>query len=151
MNAVIAASLITAIGAVVLVVPTYWFTKARERDAELRKEKLEHYKNFTAAISGIIDGEGTEDGQRAFSLACNNLNLVASQNVLIALQKFQNEIRVSNRQKSRETHDELLSNLFYQIRLDLNVKPKDTKTAFRVGIWAAGAHPERNSREADIL
>lgn len=62
---------------------TYWFTKKREREAELRKEKLE--QEFVASLSGIVSGEGTPDGQRAFACACNKLNLVALQRVVKAL------------------------------------------------------------------
>src|SRR5471032_23725 len=68
---------------------TYATTKRREREAEIRKEKLEHYKDFVAAMSGIISGEATDDGQRAFSRACNRLNLVAPHSVIVALQSFQ--------------------------------------------------------------
>lgn len=40
-------AIITASGAIVLAGAGYWFTKQRERDAELRKERLAHYKDFT--------------------------------------------------------------------------------------------------------
>lgn len=96
MAAEIVTALIATSGAVVLAGATYWFTKKREREAELRKEKLEHYKEFVASVSGIITHESTQDGQRAFSRACNKLNLIAPQSVIEALQKFQHEIRVTN-------------------------------------------------------
>jgi len=79
MSAEITTALIAASGAVVLAGASYWFTKKREREAELRKEKLEHYKDFVASLSGIVSGESTPEGQRAFSRACNKLNLVAPQ------------------------------------------------------------------------
>lgn len=41
-------AIVTASGAVAVAVAvagaSYWFTKKRERDAELRKEKLEHLR-----------------------------------------------------------------------------------------------------------
>lgn len=46
MPAEIIAPLIAASGEIVLAGATYWFTKKREREAELRKEKLEHYKTL---------------------------------------------------------------------------------------------------------
>jgi hypothetical protein len=138
MAAEIVTALIAASGAVVLAGATYWFTKKRERDAELRKEKLEHYKDFVASLSGIISGEATPEGQRAFSKACNRLNLIAPQAVIKALQEFQQEIKVSNPSKSNERHDRLMSKLFYEMRKDLQVTPKDKDTTLVFGLWAAG-------------
>ena len=139
MSADIATALIAASGAVILAGATYWLTKQRERDAELRKEKLEHYKEFAVSLSGVIAGEATPDGQRAFALACNKLNLVAPQAVIEALQAFQQESKVSNPSPSRERHDKLMSALFYEMRKDLGISPKDNTETFQVGLWASGA------------
>lgn len=138
MPADVIAALIAASGAIALAGATYWFTKKRERDAELRKEKLEHYKDFVASLSGIISGESTPEAQRAFSRACNKLNLVAPQSVLEALQAFQQEIKQTNSGRSDDRHDRLMSELFYEIRKDLAVSPRDSKSSFRVGLWASG-------------
>ena len=100
-----ATELLTAImasGAVVVAGTSYWFTKKREREAGLRKEKLAHYKDFVACLSGIISDEFTSGDQRAFALSCNKLNLVAPQSVIVALQKFQEEIKISNDTKSQK-------------------------------------------------
>jgi hypothetical protein len=134
----IATALIASSGALLLAGSTYWFTKKREREAELRKEKLDHYKTFVASLSGIMTDEGTPDGQRAFARASNNLNLIAPQSVIEALQKFQHEIRVSNKCRDRGRHDDLLSTLFYEIRKDLQVSPRDEEKSFQIGLWAAG-------------
>lgn len=142
MPAEIATAAIAASGAVILAGATYWFTKQRERDVELRKEKLEHYKDFVSSLSGIIAGEATADGRRAFSRACNRLNLVAPQALLAALQAFQQAIKVTNATKSMERHDELMSALFLAIRKDLGVTPGDDPTSFRIGLWAAGVPPK---------
>ena len=138
MPAEILTALITASGAVVLAGASYWFTKKREHEAELRKEKLEHYKDFVASLSGIISNEGTAEGQKAFARACNKLNLVAPQSVIRSLQVFQQEIKTSNTNKSNERHDQLMSQLFYEIRKDLGVRPKDNQLEFQVGLWASG-------------
>ena len=138
MTAEIFTAVIASSGAILLASVSYWFTKQRERDAELRREKLEHYKDFTASLSGIISGEGTADSQRAFARACNKLNLIAPQAVLRALQEFQQEIKIRNAEKSNERHDELMSRLFYAIRKDLGISPKDLESNFKVGLWASG-------------
>jgi hypothetical protein len=138
MSADIATALIATSGAIILAGATYWLTKQREREAELRREKLDHYKEFAVSLSGIISGEDTPDGQRSFALACNKLNLVAPQCVLKALQDFQQESKRSNSSPNRERHDKLMSALFYEMRKDLGISPKDDLATFQVGLWASG-------------
>ena len=142
MAAEIVTACIAASGAIVLAGATYWFTKQREREAELRKEKLEHYKDFVSSLSGIVAGESTAEGQRAFARACNKLNLIAPQPVVRALQAFQQEIKVSNSRRSNDRHDELMSALFFAMRRDLGVTPKDEDSTFTFGLWASGAPPK---------
>jgi len=138
MDSGIATALVTASGAIALAGASYWFTKKREREAELRKEKLEHYKDFVASLSGILIAESTPEGQKVFARACNKLNLVAPQPVLEALQQFQQEIKTSNPNRSSVRHDELMSKLFLAIRKDLRVTPDDDPNTFKVGLWASG-------------
>jgi hypothetical protein len=145
MTAEIATALIAASGALVLAGSTYWFTKRSERDAQLRKEKLEHYKEFAVSLSGIISGEGTPEAQRAFALACNKLNLIAPQTVIEALQHFQNESKATNPSPSKERHDKLMSTLFYEMRKDLGISPSDNAATFQVGLWASGSPRVGNS------
>jgi hypothetical protein len=143
----IATTLIAALGGILIACVTagitYWLAKTREREAELRKEKLEHYKDFVASLSGIISGEYTLEGKRAFSRACNKLNLVAPQSVVKALQDFQQESKISNTERSNEKHDQLMSRLFYEMRKDLQITPKDEDTTFVFGLWAAGVPPTK--------
>jgi len=144
MTAEITTTLIAASGAVVLAGASYWFTKKREREAELRKEKLEHYKDFVASLSGIISGESTPEGQRTFARACNKLNLIAPQVVIKALQDFQQEIKVTNTARSNNQHDILMSKMFYEMRKDLQITPEDKDISFVFGMWSAGTPPEKS-------
>lgn len=137
----IANAVIVSSGAIVLAVVTYWFTKKRERDAELRKERLEHYKEFVASLSGIIAGESTKEGQQRFSLACNKLNLVAPQVVIAALQDYQNGIKQSGTCKTLQQHDELLSKLMYEMRKDLRIAPADDINKILFRLWSSGVTP----------
>ncbi len=141
MTADIVTALITASGTILLAGASYWFTKKSERDAELRKEKLEHYKDFVASLNGIISEEGTPEGQRSFARACNKLNLIAPQAVVKALQDFQQGIKVGNAKQSNENHDKLMSTLFYEMRKDLRVIPMDKDTTFLFKLWSAGVPP----------
>jgi hypothetical protein len=139
----IGTTLIAAFGGVAIACVTYSLTKMREREAELRKEKLEHYKDFVASLSGIVSGEYTPEDQRAFARACNKLNLVAPQSVVRALQDFQREIKISNAERSQERHDQLMSRLFYEMRKDLRITPKDEDVTFVLQLWASGVPPEK--------
>ena len=141
MSAEVITALITACGGILLAGATYWFTKQKEREADWRKEKLEHYKEFVASLNGVISEEGTPEGQRLFAAACNKLNLVAPQSVIEALREFQQEIKITNPDKSRDRHDELMSRLFYQIRKDLKISPEDDQDTFQVGLRASGVKP----------
>lgn len=142
MAAEVTTALIAASGAIVLAGATYWFTKQREREAELRKEKLEHYKDFVASLSGIVAGESTEEAQRQFARACNRLNLIAPQEVIRALQAFQQAIKVTNTHSTQAEHDRLMSKLFFEMRKDLRISPKDRDDSFLFGIWASEAPPK---------
>src|SRR5947208_870502 len=88
-------------------------------------------------LRGIISGEGTPDGQRAYSRACNKLNLIEPQKVLEALQEFQKATREKNN-ASMSVHDRRMSALFFEIRKDLGVSPNDSEATFKVGLWASG-------------
>lgn len=137
----ITSSIIASSGALALAVVTYWFTKKREREAELRKERLEHYKEFVASLSGIIEGESTKEGQQRFSLACNKLNLVAPQEVIGALQDYQNGTKQSGTCKTLQQHDELLSRLMYEMRKDLRIAPVDDTNKILFRLWSSGVTP----------
>jgi len=142
MDATIVTALITSSGAILLAGASYWFTKKREREAELRKEKLEHYKEFVSSFAGAFLGSGTQEGRRAFSRASTNLNLIASQSVLKALNNLQRELSVNNKNHSVERHNQLLSQLFYEMRKDLRISPKDKKEFLEIGLWSAGSPPD---------
>lgn len=137
MNTDIALAIIPAVAAVILAAISYWFTKKGERVSELRKEKLENYKDFVACINGVLEEVTTLENRASFSKACNKLNLIAPQSVIEAMNDFRQEIAISNTTRCKNRHDKLLSTLFYEIRRDLGVSPKDDDSTFMVKLWAA--------------
>jgi hypothetical protein len=134
----LATSLISVAGAFLVAVAGYVLTKRAEREAEWRKEKLAYYKEFVSSLSGTIANESTPEGQIRFSRACNDILLFAPYRVIAALDRFWDEIRISNPSKSLERHDKLLSELFYEIRRDIGVRPKDDPASFRVNLRSSG-------------
>ncbi|EPE4144133.1 hypothetical protein [Yersinia intermedia] len=133
----IVTTVIASSTALVVAVVGYWFTKKREREAELRKERLAHYKELVSSLSDILEGDNNLQGQKRFAVACNNLNLVAPASVIKALQAFQDETKSSNPSRTFERHDELLSLLLVEMRRDLNISPDgESRLTFR--LWAPG-------------
>lgn len=122
--------------ALAVAVVGYWFTKKREREAELRKERF-HYKELVSSLSDILEGDNNLQGQKRFAVACNNLNLVAPASVIKALQAFQDETKSSYPVRTLERHDELLSLLLIEMRRDLNISPNG-ESALMFRLWAPG-------------
>jgi hypothetical protein len=133
----IVTAVIASSTALAVAVVGYWFTKKREREAELRKERLEHYKELVSSLSDILEGDDNFQGQKRFAVACNNLNLIAPASVIKALQVFQDETKSSNPNRSFERHDELLSLLLIKMRQDLNVS-SDGESMLTFRLWAPG-------------
>ncbi len=112
---------------------TYAFNKKREREAEWRKAKLEHYREYMAALSAVVGHRSNDKAQTRYSDAVNTLALVAPPSVLRTLYAFQEEIRMSNANHSQVNHDNLLGDLLREIRRDVHPKrPDDEGIDFRL-------------------
>ena len=133
-------AIISASASICAAAVTFWLTKRKEREAEVRKQKLEYYKDLINSFSGIVGTDSTPEGQKLFALASNNLSLVASQDVLIALQAFQHEIRKSNPESSIERHDALLKKLMLSIRSDLGLAKHNDAEILNFHLWCSGAN-----------
>ena len=138
MTATILTTLLTGLIGIFLAGITYWFTKKRERDAELRKVKLEYYKEFVLSLSGIMEGEDSPEGHRAFSRTSNNLMLIAPQHVLVALHAYRSELDLDEAKRNDVRETQLFSKLLYEIRRDLQISPHDQEGVFKVNLWASG-------------
>lgn len=143
--AAIATPIIAAVGvvvaAIVTAVITYSTTKRRERESELRKEKLEHYKEFMGTLSLVMSGDFTHDDQKSFARACNKLNLIAPQSVIEALQAYQAESGAGDSNAATARRKTLMSLLLHAMRVDLNVVRSDDDPAFVFSYWAVSALP----------
>lgn len=133
MNVTLISSLITAGVTVVIAVLTYWFTKKREIQADLRKDRLGYYKALIESFSGIIENESTPEGQEAFSRASNNLLLFAPQYVIQAFDDYRKAIRIDN---IGDNQGELLTKLLNAIRCDLGIAPYHS--SFTARLWSSG-------------
>ena len=117
-------------------------TKEAERESEWRKEKLKYYLGFVEAISGITGTEKSDKGEINFAKSCNDLHALAPQSVLKTLHQYQEEIRVSNLSSSNQARQIALNSLLFEMRKDLNLKPRDKKEEFKMLLWTSGKRNE---------
>lgn len=111
---------------------SYYWTKKKDREGELRKEKLEHYKEFASCLSGVVGGNIEPKSQKAYSLIRNKLKLIAPYSVIQALKSYDKSTDFNAPKEKRSEHNALLSTLFYEIRKDLGVLPKDNPNDFKI-------------------
>jgi hypothetical protein len=121
---------ITAIASVLVAVLGYLFSKNKEREADWRRKKLEMYQELFEAISGIVKGDATPESQRRFAKSCNTVGLIASVDVILALQEMQEA------SKSGVNHDEALTKLLCTVPEDLGLPLG--KRAFTYRLWSSG-------------
>jgi hypothetical protein len=139
MDTPIIVAAISAAAAVIVPAISFYLTKKKEREADWQKYKFEQYRDFVVSLSGIVGKDSTPEGNRRFAMTCNTLHLLGSPAVLAALHTFQDEIRVSNPNKSDDRHDSLLSRLIWEIRNDLKMPQTVAKDAFTARLWCSGS------------
>jgi hypothetical protein len=132
-------TLVAAAAAIVTPSLTYGLTKWHERNVAQHNLKLGQYQEFMDALAGLIEGEAAEEDHRRFGRATNTLQLVASNNVIVALHAYREQISYSNQDRRCDADDRrLLSKLVWEIRKDLNDPPTPTASEFSACLWASG-------------
>lgn len=126
-------AIITASASIVVASLSYLFSKKREREADWRKKKLEMYHDLFSALSGIVEGDSTPDAQRQFAKATNTLGLIASAEVIRAMQ----EPRMATKPENRAKHDEALTNFLREVRKDMGLPFPDSEE-FTYTLWTSG-------------
>ena len=121
---------ISSLTAIVVAAITYYTTKEREREAEWRKEKLTHYKEYFTALAGNVGSHATDETRKRYAIAFNTVGLFASQEVIECLHLYQEITRLPAGQVPLEEHDKRLTRLVLAIRRDLKLKPSDNLETF---------------------
>lgn len=121
---------ISSLTAIVVAAITYYTTKEREREAEWRKEKLTHYKEYFVALAGTVGGHVTDETRKRYAIAFNTVGLFASQEVIECLHAYQAITRLPAEQVPLDEHDKHLTRLVLAIRRDLRLKPSDNEETF---------------------
>ncbi len=117
------AGTISLIGIVVSVVTSNVLGKKRDHEADWRKMKLEHYREFIAAHSAAVHSAADIPAKRRYADAVNSLTLVAPPQVLAALYSHQSETSERNSERSLNQVEKTLSNLLRLMRRDCQPKP----------------------------
>lgn len=125
----ILAALASGVFALVGVIVTSALAQRREHEADWRQTKIEHYQEYVTALSNIVSGRSTPAAQERYADAVNALALVASPQVLDAVDAFQREISYRNSKRSDTRHDALLSEVMHAMRKD--VQPRRIKNRHR--------------------
>lgn len=129
MNATIVVATISALAAILVAAFTFWTTKNKEREAEWRKEKFLHYKEYMSALSDTV-GSHSHEAKKRYALAFNTVGLFSSQEVITCLHQYQKLTSRSAAEVPLDEHDKLLTELILAIRKDLKLKPKDNAATF---------------------
>lgn len=96
----------------------FFLTKKKEREADWRRLKLARYDALLASINDLADNP--RNGV-SFAKAANDVNLVASAEVLTALQSFIDYLAAPH--YSTTVQNQYFTALIYAIRKDLCITP----------------------------
>ena len=97
------------------------------------KVKLEHYREYVRALSGVARSRVTPEAHARYADAVNSLPLIGSAEVLRALNDFQAEISPTNQSRTVKKHDTCLNTLFRSMRRDVQpVHAADDVPFFRL-------------------
>ncbi|WP_320043771.1 hypothetical protein [uncultured Desulfobacter sp.] len=126
----ISIAFITAIASILVAILGYLFSKYKDREADWRRKKLEMYQELFEAISGIVKEDATPEAQMKFARSCNTIGLIASVDVILALQKMQEA------SKTGLNHDQALTRLLRTVREDLGLPLEKKEFIYR--LWSSG-------------
>jgi hypothetical protein len=131
MDNTVLVAVITVSGSMICAAITFYLTKRHQFSLEWRHEKLNHYKVLLSSLSDLaVDGTDKLKANKEFSLAVNTIGLVAPQYVITALMNYHDEVKFSNKNRTPESHDQLLKELLLAIRKDIGLSEKDNAETF---------------------
>jgi hypothetical protein len=139
MDGTIFTALVSGAVALGVVALTNFYGKKRDHEADWRKMKLEQYKEYVAALSGTVHHPYDSVVQRRYSDAVNSMGLVAPPKVLTALYGLLDETSFSNRNRTAQKYDSLLSSLMRAMREDSHPKEPLIKSSIRTALASNGA------------
>ncbi len=143
MTVPIIVAIIAAITTIAAGALTFFLTKAKEREATWRSQKLDHYKAFMIALNAVVGPPPSLEDRVRFADASNNIFLVGSREVLVALRAFLDETADSKPQLDVSRHDQLLTALVVAIRKDIGLRDAEMPEGYLFHLWAGKPAPSR--------
>lgn len=134
---------ISSLTAILIAAVTYFTTKLREREAEWRKQKLEHYTQYFVALAEIVGDKTSYESTARYAIAYNTVGLFASQEVIECLHHYQDFIQIPADQIQLGEHDKRLTRLVLAIRRDLRLKPTDDEESFSFRLIGPNSKPRQ--------
>lgn len=110
-------ALLGVVSAVITVSMTNYYSKKNQLKFEERKLKEVHYIKFMNVVSEMLTANFTEKSRKDFAHIQNNLFLISSPKVVVRLKTFNDYL--SSNDSSKEKHNELLTDLIKEMRIDL--------------------------------
>lgn len=117
---------------IIRILVSHYLVRKKEIESDLRKQKLEYYKNFIRSLNGLLT-EDDKAAQRNYAVAFNDLLLVSDPLVLKELKTYQERTTPEANIDAKE-YERLLSALMYEMRRNLGINDDDDKQEFRVGL-----------------
>jgi len=137
---VIFSAILPFVGGIFGAVLTYILAGRKEHAGDWRKLKLEQYREFILALSGIVEGRSNETAQLRYADAANAMMLVAPAPVYQALQAFLTHNSSTNLPSwRRDEHDRLLNILVRAMRMDTD--PSGDKRGAALIFWLTSSGP----------
>jgi hypothetical protein len=136
-------AIISAAASIVVAALSFVFNTRQKRQDEIQQRKVKHYQELLSALSDLAVHGLNDDTNARYATAFNTIALIAPQRVIEALSEFQDEIKMSNQNKSHQRHDELLTKLLLEIRHSLELPFDDNPSTFRFRLIGS----ERTSRD----
>jgi len=130
MDTAIIVAIISAAAALILQAISSYLTKSREREADWRKQRLEYYRRYFELLNKVVATKPSDNDRKEYAIASSALYLVAPNEVMLAMRKFQD-----NNTASEERKQKLLGDIVWVIREDLGFPPADDKNGFDVRLW----------------
>ena len=142
----IASSLVSASALVAVAILTFFLNERGKRAADWRERKLSYYADFFDSLANNIEGYSSEESHRAFAKETNNMNLVASQEVLSALHAYREQISIGNVNRDYSLDEVLLLKLVNAIRADLKMPGGGRLAPNSVRLYSPGPRRQRKER-----
>jgi len=136
MDTTVQVAIIAAAASIIAAVVGFVFNKRAERADALQERMVNHYRELLCALSDLAVDSADQSCRHRYAQAVNTIALVAPQDVVSCLMRFQNNVTSSNRPSSSgqggRNYQPELNQLLLEIRRSLNLPFEDDPSTFDI-------------------